>query len=134
MLESKTDNVRGANEFDTQKANTVTDQTVEATLGSEQENARVETAGAEVGDKAVEEKEVVEEFSTKDESGIENADKTLDQVENNENLNTGTSEKQSDAEAKETVEEAKESTEKAPTASYDLDYASADWDFSNFGN
>ena len=134
VLESKTDNVRGANEFDTQKANTVTDQTVEATLGSEQENARVETAGAEVGDKAVEEKEVVEEFSTKDESGMENADKTLDQVENNENLNTGTSEKQSDAEAKETVEEAKESTEKAPTASYDLDYASADWDFSNFGN
>ena len=134
VLESKTDNVRGANEFDTQKTNTVTDQTVEATLGSEQENARVETAGAEVGDKAVEEKEVVEEFSTKDESGMENADKTLDQVENNENLNTGTSEKQSDAEAKETVEEAKESTEKAPTASYDLDYASADWDFSNFGN
>ena len=134
VLESKTDNVRGANEFDTQKINTVTDQTVEATLGSEQENARVETAGAEVGDKAVEEKEVVEEFSTKDESGMENADKTLDQVENNENLNTGTSEKQSDAEAKETVEEAKESTEKAPTASYDLDYASADWDFSNFGN
>ena len=134
VLESKTDNVRGANEFDTQKTNTVTDQTVEATLGSEQENARVETAGAEVGDKAVEEKEVVEEFSTKDESGMENADKTLDQVENNENLNTGASEKQSDAEAKETVEEAKESTEKAPTASYDLDYASADWDFSNFGN
>ena len=134
VLESKTDNVRGANEFDTQKTNTVTDQTVEATLGSEQVNARVETAGAEVGDKAVEEKEVVEEFSTKDESGMENADKTLDQVENNENLNTGTSEKQSDAEAKETVEEAKESTEKAPTASYDLDYASADWDFSNFGN
>ena len=134
MLESKTDNVRGANEFDTQKTNTVTDQTVEATLGSEQKNARVETAGAEVGDKAVEEKEVVEEFSTKDESGMENADKTLDQVENNENLNTGASEKQSDAEAKETVEEAKESTEKAPTASYDLDYASADWDFSNFGN
>ena len=134
VLESKTDNVRGANEFDTQKTNTVTDQTVEATLGSEQKNARVETAGAEVGDKAVEEKEVVEEFSTKDESGMENADKTLDQVENNENLNTGASEKQSDAEAKETVEEAKESTEKAPTASYDLDYASADWDFSNFGN
>ena len=134
VLESKTDNVRGANEFDTQKTNTVTDQTVEATLGSEQVNARVETAGAEVGDKAVEEKEVVEEFSTKDESGMENADKTLDQVENNENLNTGASEKQSDAEAKETVEEAKESTEKAPTASYDLDYASADWDFSNFGN
>ena len=134
VLESKTDNVRGANEFDTQKTNTVTDQTVEATLGSEQENARVETAGAEVGDKAVEEKEVVEEFSTKDESGMENVDKTLDQVENNENLNTGASEKQSDAEAKETVEEAKESTEKAPTASYDLDYASADWDFSNFGN
>ena len=134
VLESKTDNVRGANEFDTQKANTVTDQTVEATLGSEQENARVETAGAEVGDKAVEEKEVVEEFSTKDESGMENADKTLDQVENNENLNTGASEKQSDAEAKETVEEAKESTEKAPEASYDLGYASADWDFSNFGN
>ena len=126
--------MKGANEFDTQKANTVTDQTVEATLGSEQENARMEASGAEVGNKAVEEKEVVEEFSKKDESGIENTDKTLDQVENNESLNTGTSEKQSNAEAKMTVEEAKESTEKAPDTSYNLDYASAEWDFSNFGN
>ena len=134
VLEAKTADVKGANEFDTQKANTVTDQTVEATLGSEQENARMEASGAEVGNKAVEEKEVVEEFSKKDESGIENTDKTLDQVENNESLNTGTSEKQSDAEAKMTVEEAKESTEKAPNTSYDLDYASAEWDFSNFGN
>ena len=134
VLEAKTADVRGANEFDTQKANTVTDQTVEATLGSGQENARIEASGAEVGNKTVEEKEVVEEFSTKDESGIENIDKTLDRVENNESLNTGTSEKQSDAEAKMTVEEAKESTEKAPDTSYDLDYASAEWDFSNFGN
>ncbi len=134
VLEAKTADVKGADEFDTQKANTVTDQTVEATLGSEQENARMEVSGAEVGNKTVEEKEVVEEFSKKDESGIENTDKTLDQVENNESLNTGTSEKQSDAEAKMTVEEAKESTEKAPDTSYDLDYASAEWDFSNFGN
>lgn len=134
VLEAKTANVKGADEFDTQKANTVTDQTVEATLGSEQENARLEVSGAEVGNKTVEEKEVVEEFSKKDESGTENTDKTLDQVENNESLNTGTSEKQSDAEAKMTVEEAKESTEKAPDTSYDLDYASAEWDFSNFGN
>ena len=134
VLEAKTADVKGANEFDTQKANTVTDQTVEATLGSEQENARMEASGAEVGNKAVEEKEVVEEFSKKDESGIENTDKILDQVENNESLNTGTSEKQSDAEAKMTIEEAKESTEKAPDTSYNLDYASAEWDFSNFGN
>ena len=134
VLEAKTADVKGADEFDTQKANTVTDQTVETTLGSEQENARMEVSGAEVGNKTVEEKEVVEEFSKKDESGIENTDKTLDQVENNESLNTGTSEKQSDAEAKMTVEEAKESTEKAPDTSYDLDYASAEWDFSNFGN
>ena len=134
VLEAKTADVKGADEFDTQKANTVTDQTVETTLGSERENARMEVSGAEVGNKAVEEKEVVEEFSKKDESGIENTDKVLDQVENNESLNTGTSEKQSDAEAKITVEEAKESTEKAPDTSYDLDYASAEWDFSNFGN
>ena len=134
VLEAKTADVKGADEFDAQKVNTETDQTVEATLGSEQENARMETTGGEVENKVVEEKEAVEEFSKKDEAGVENVDKTLDQVENNENMNTGATEKQSDAEAKMTVEKEKESTEKAPDTSYDLGYASAEWDFSNFGN
>ena len=134
VLEAKTADVKGADEFDAQKVNTETDQTVEATLGSEQENARMETTGGKVENKVVEEKEAVEEFSKKDEAGVENVDKTLDQVENNENMNTGATEKQSDAEAKMTVEKEKESTEKAPDTSYDLGYASAEWDFSNFGN
>ena len=134
VLEAKTADVKGADEFDAQKVNTETDQTVEATLGSEQENARMETTGGEVENKVVEEKEAVEEFSKKDEAGVENVDKTLDQVENNENMNTGATEKQSDAEAKMTIEKEKESTEKAPDTSYDLGYASAEWDFSNFGN
>ena len=134
VLEAKTADVKGADEFDAQKVNTETDQTVEATLGSEQENARMETTGGEVENKVVEEKGAVEEFSTKDESGVEKNSKTLDQVEDNETMNTGATEKQSDAEAKMTVEKEKESTEKAPDTSYDLGYASAEWDFSNFGN
>jgi len=60
-----------------------------------------------------------------------NTGKSIDTVENNSNLNTGASEKQSDAEAKEVVEEVKESTEKAPDTSYDLDRASAEWDFND---
>ena len=131
ILEPKTDHVAGANEFDTQKGATVTDQSVEATLGTETDNARVEAPGSEIENKTIEQKEVVEEYTPKDESGAENTGKSIDTVENNSNLNTGASEKQSDAEAKEVVEEVKESTEKAPDTSYDLDRASAEWDFND---
>ena len=131
ILESKTDHVAGANEFDTQKGATITDQSVEATLGTETDNARVEAPGSEIENKTIEQKEVVEEYTPKDESGAENTGKSIDTVENNSNLNTGASEKQSDAEAKEVVEEVKESTEKAPDTSYDLDRASAEWDFND---
>ena len=131
ILEPKTDHVAGANEFDTQKGATVTDQSVEATLGTETDNARVEAPGSEIENKTIEQKEVVEEYIPKDESGAENTGKSIDTVENNSNLNTGASEKQSDAEAKEVVEEVKESTEKAPDTSYDLDRASAEWDFND---
>ena len=131
VLEPKTDHVAGANEFDTQKGATVTDQSVEATLGTETDNARVEAPGSEIENKTIEQKEVVEEYTPKDESGAENTGKSIDTVENNSNLNTGASEKQSDAEAKEVVEEVKESTEKAPDTSYDLDRASAEWDFND---
>ena len=130
-MEPKTDHVAGANEFDTQKGATVTDQSVEATLGTETDNARVEAPGSEIENKTIEQKEVVEEYTSKDESGAENTGKSIDTVENNSNLNTGASEKQSDAEAKEVVEEVKESTEKAPDTSYDLDRASAEWDFND---
>ena len=131
ILEPKTDHVAGANELDTQKGATVTDQSVESTLGTETDNARVEAPGSEIENKTIEQKEVVEEYTPKDESGAENTGKSIDTVENNSNLNTGASEKQSDAEAKEVVEEVKESTEKAPDTSYDLDRASAEWDFND---
>lgn len=102
-LDSKTGEVRGANEDDDQRGKTdeITDGAAKA--GNDETNARVDAAGGEVSDKKDEQTEVVENYTQKDENGVENEGKSISTTEGNANLNTGSDEKQSDANAKEVI-------------------------------
>ena len=102
-LDSKTGEVRGANEDDDQRGKTdeITDGAAKA--GNNETNARVDAAGGEVSDKKDEQTEVVENYTQKDENGVENEGKSISTTEGNANLNTGSDEKQSDANAKEVI-------------------------------
>ena len=102
-LDSKTGEVRGATEDDDQRDKTDEITEGKALAGNDETNARVDAAGGEVSDKKDEQAEVVENYTQKDENGVENEGKSISTTEGNANLNTGSDEKQSDAKAKEVI-------------------------------
>lgn len=102
-LDSKTGEVRGATEDDDQRDKTDEITEGKALAGNDETNARVDAAGGEVSDKKDEQTEVVENYTQKDENGVENEGKSISTTEGNANLNTGSDEKQSDAKAKEVI-------------------------------
>lgn len=134
VLEAKTDIVHVSREDNLQKDVTVSNQTDNVLLDHVTESMPENVSGDEVVDNTAAGSAAVDLYEATNENGVVDNDKSNSTASGAENLNTGATEKQSDAEGVNKVEEVKESAEKVPDTSYDLDYASAEWDFSNFGN
>ena len=134
VLEAKTDIVHVSREDNLQKDVTVSNQTDNVLLDHVTESMPENVSGDEVVDNTAAGNAAVDLYEATNENGVVDNDKSISTASGSENLNTGATEKQSDAEGVNKVEEVKESAEKVPDTSYDLDYASAEWDFSNFGN
>lgn len=134
VLEAKTDIVHVSREDNLQKDVTVSNQTDNVLLDHVTESMPENVSGDEVVDNTAAGNAAVDLYEATNENGAVDNDKSISTASGAENLNTGATEKQSDAEGVNKVEEVKESVEKVPDTSYDLGYASAEWDFSNFGN
>ena len=134
VLEAKTDIVHVSREDNLQKDVTVSNQTDNVLLDHVTESMPENVSGDEVVDNTAAGNAAVDLYEATNENGAVDNDKSISTASGAENLNTGATEKQSDAEGVNKVEEVKESVDKVPDTSYDLGYASAEWDFSNFGN
>lgn len=134
VLEAKTDNVVGGNEFDSQKAGTATDQSA-APLGAEAtNNSMMESSGNQLSNVEVADQSVIGEFTENNASVSkeESENKGISTSVTNENRATNSSEAPADSFERQTVadEVVNESNgETAAQNSYDTSAAEANYDF-----
>lgn len=134
VLEAKTDNVVGGNEFDSQKAGTATDQSA-APLGAEAtNNSMMESSGNQLSNGEVADQSVIGEFTENNASVSkeESENKGISTSVTNENRATNSSEAPADSFERQTVadEVVNESNgETAAQNSYDTSAAEANYDF-----
>lgn len=134
VLEAKTDNVVGGNEFDSQKAGTATDQNAAPLAGETTNNATMESSGDQLSNKEVATQSVIGEFNENNASVSkeEAENKSINTSLTNENLATNSSEAPADSFERQTVadEVVNESNgETAAQSSYDASAAEANYDF-----
>ena len=134
VLEAKTDNVVGGNEFDSQKAGTATDQSAAPLAGETTNNATMESSGDQLSNKEVATQSVIGEFNENNASVSkeEAENKSINTSLTNENLATNSSEAPADSFERQTVadEVVNESNgETAAQSSYDASAAEANYDF-----
>ena len=140
VLEAKTENVVGGNEFDSQKEVTVTDQNAAPLAGETTNNATMESSGDQLSNKEVATQSVIVIFTMKGQFNENNASVSKEEAENksintsltNENLATNSSEAPADSFERQTVadEVVNESNgETAAQSSYDASAAEANYDF-----
>lgn len=134
VLEAKTDNVVGGNEFNSQKAGTATDQNAAPLAGGAANNSMMESSGDRLSNKEVADQSVIGEFTEN------NASVSTEEAENkdistsltSENRATNSSEAPADSFERQTVadEVVNESNgETAAQNSYDTSAAEANYDF-----
>ena len=134
VLEAKTENVVGGNEFDSQKAGTATDQSA-APLGAEAtNNSMMESSGNQLSNVEVADQSVIGEFTENNASVSkeESENKGISTSVTNENRATNSSEAPADSFERQTVadEVVNESNgETAAQNSYDTSAAEANYDF-----
>lgn len=134
VLEAKTENVVGGNEFDSQKAGTATDQSA-APLGAEAtNNSMMESSGSQLSNGEVADQSVIGEFTENNASVSkeESENKGISTSVTNENRATNSSEAPADSFERQTVadEVVNESNgETAAQNSYDTSAAEANYDF-----
>lgn len=134
VLEAKTENVVGGNEFDSQKEVTVTDQNAAPLAGETTNNATMESSGDQLSNKEVATQSVIGEFNENNASVSkeEAENKSINTSLTNENLATNSSEAPADSFERQTVadEVVNESNgETAAQSSYDASAAEANYDF-----
>lgn len=134
VLEAKTENVVGSNEFDSQKEVTVTDQNAAPLAGEATNNATMESSGDQLSNKEVATQSVIGEFNENNASVSkeEAENKSISTSVTNENLATNSSEAPADSFERQTVadEVVNESNgETAAQSSYDTSAAEANYDF-----
>ena len=134
VLEAKTENVVGSNEFDSQKEVTVTDQNAAPLAGEATNNATMESSGDQLSNKEVATQSVIGEFNENNASVSkeEAENKSINTSLTNENLATNSSEAPADSFERQTVadEVVNESNgETAAQSSYDASAAEANYDF-----
>ena len=134
VLEAKTENVVGSNEFDSQKEVTVTDQNAAPLAGEVTNNATMESSGDQLSNKEVATQSVIGEFNENNASVSkeEAENKSINTSLTNENLATNSSEAPADSFERQTVadEVVNESNgETAAQSSYDASAAEANYDF-----
>ena len=134
VLEAKTENVVGGNEFDSQKEVTVTDQNAAPLAGEATNNATMESSGDQLSNKEVATQSVIGEFNENNASVSkeEAENKSIGTSLTNENLATNSSEAPADSFERQTVadEVVNESNgETAAQSSYDASAAEANYDF-----
>lgn len=134
VLEAKTENVVGGNEFDSQKAGTATDQSA-APLGAEAtNNSMMESSGNQLSDGEVANQSVIGEFTENNASVSkeESEHKDISTSVTNENHTTNSSDAPADSFERQTVadEVVNESNgETSSQNSYDTSAAEANYDF-----
>lgn len=134
VLEAKTENVVGGNEFNSQKAGTATDQNAAPLAGEATNNATMESSGDQLSNKEVATQSVIGEFNENNASVSkeEAENKSINTSLTNENLATNSSEAPADSFERQTVadEVVNESNgETAAQSSYDASAAEANYDF-----
>lgn len=134
VLEAKTDNVVGGNEFDSQKAGTATDQSA-APLGAEAtNNSMMESSGNQLSNVEVADQSVIGEFTENNASVSkeESENKSISTSVTNENRATNSSEAPADSFERQTVADEVVNESNGETAvqnSYDTSAAEANYDF-----
>lgn len=134
VLEAKTENVVGGNEFDSQKEVTVTDQNAAPLAGEATNNATMESSGDQLSNREVATQSVIGEFNENNASVSkeEAENKSISTSVTNENPATNSSEAPADSFERQTVadEVVNESNgETAAQSSYDTSAAEANYDF-----
>ena len=134
VLEAKTDNVVGGNEFNSQKAGTATDQNAAPLAGEATNNSMMESSGNQLSNREVADQSVIGEFTENNASVSkeESEYKGISTSVTNENLATNSSEAPADSFERQTVadEVVNESNgETAAQSSYDTSAAEANYDF-----
>ncbi len=134
VLEAKTENVVGGNEFDSQKEVTVTDQNATPLAGEATNNATMESSGDQLSNREVATQSVIGEFNENNASVSkeEAENKSISTSVTNENLAPNSSEAPADSFERQTVadEVVNESNgETAAQSSYDASAAEANYDF-----
>ena len=134
VLEAKTDNVVGGNEFNSQKAGTATDQNAAPLAGEATNNSMMESSGDQLSNREVADQSVIGEFTENNASVSkeESEYKGISTSATNENLATNSSEAPADSFERQTVadEVVNESNgETAAQSSYDTSAAEANYDF-----
>lgn len=134
VLEAKTENVVGGNEFDSQKEVTVTDQNAAPLAGEATNNATMESSGDQLSNREVATQSVIGEFNENNASVSkeEAENKSISTSVTNENLAPNSSEAPADSFERQTVadEVVNESNgETAAQSSYDTSAAEANYDF-----
>lgn len=134
VLEAKTDNVVGGNEFNSQKEGTATDQNATPLAGEATNNATMESPGDQLSNREVATQSVIGEFNENNASVSkeEAENKSISTSVTNENPATNSSEAPADSFERQTVadEVVNESNgETAAQSSYDASAAEANYDF-----
>ena len=134
VLEAKTDNVVGGNEFNSQKEGTATDQNAAPLAGEATNNATMESSGDQLSNREVATQSVIGEFNENNASVSkeEAENKSISTSVTNENPATNSSEAPADSFERQTVadEVVNESNgETAAQSSYDTSAAEANYDF-----
>lgn len=134
VLEAKTENVVGGNEFDSQKEVTVTDQNAAPLAGEATNNATMESSGDQLSNREVATQSVIGEFNENNASVSkeEAENKSISTSVTNENLATNSSEAPADSFERQTVADEvvnEGNGETAAQSSYDTSAAEANYDF-----
>ncbi len=134
VLEAKTDNVVGGNEFNSQKEGTATDQNAAPLAGEATNNSMMESSGDQLSNREVATQSVIGEFNENNASVSkeEAENKSISTSVTNENPATNSSEAPADSFERQTVadEVVNESNgETAAQSSYDTSAAEANYDF-----